>query len=110
MLKACAQENVEDNLEDQQTPITENIIFELDFETAAQGTYTQQNLINEGGDIRWSLLGNRANIIVDPTGEQGQVLKVDYPEGTVGPETNGIQFIKTLPASNEYYLDYFVFY
>ncbi|REG89446.1 polysaccharide lyase [Winogradskyella sediminis] len=110
MLNACAQESVEDYNEDPQTPIAENIIFELDFETAAQGTYTTQNLISEGGDIRWSLLGDNANIVDDPDGEKGHVLKVDYPEDTVGPETNGVQFIKTLPASNEYYLDYYVYF
>lgn len=112
MLSAFAQGNVKDSIKEEQTPIvkSENVIFELNFDSAEIGSFTKQNLIKEGGVISWCLLGNRANIIADPNGKKGNVLKADYPKGTVGPETNGIQFIKTLPASNEYYLDYYVFF
>ncbi|MFY0713498.1 hypothetical protein J1D01_07455 [Seonamhaeicola sp. NFXS20] len=111
LLKTCAQENIKSTT-DSTNPITENqnIIFELNFDTAEEGNYTKQDLIKEAGDIRWSLFGNRAHIIKDPKEEKGPVLKVDYPKGTVGPETNGVQFIKSLPPSNEYYLDYYVFF
>ncbi len=107
----CAQtetESLENN--NPNNLVVENVIFELDFDRAVQGNYTKQNLIKEGGEMRWVSFGNRANIIVDPNGAMGNVLKVDYPQGTVGPQTNGIQFIKYLPVSNEYYLDYYVYF
>ncbi|XMO85799.1 polysaccharide lyase [Algibacter sp. AS12] len=108
MLNSCAQSNIHE----EETPVVENKteFFELNFDAINQGKYTKQSLISEGGDIRWALLGDRANIVADPKGQKGNVLMVDYPKGTVGPETNGVQFIKTLPASNEYYLDYYVFF
>lgn len=108
---SCAQTETE-SLENTTptNPVEENIIFELDFNAADEGAYTKQNLIEEGGAMRWASFGNRGSIIADPEGTKGNVLKVDYPEGTVGPQTNGIQFIKDLPVSNEYYLDYYVFF
>mgnify|MGYP003625569501 FL=1 len=111
MFKACAQNTLEtEEIEETVVVKDSNIIFELNFDAAIEGKYTKQNLIKEAGEIRWTLLDNRANIIKDPLGKKGTVLKVDYPKGTVGPETNGVQFIKSLPASNEYYLDYYVFF
>lgn len=107
-LSACAQ----DKIEEMQTPVVEqnDFSFELNFNSVEEGAYTSQQLIKEGGNMRWVLLEDRAHIISDPLNEKGNVLKVAYPKGTVGPQTNGIQFIKSLPASNEYYLDYYVFF
>ena len=85
-------------------------VFEIDFNNAATGKYTKEALIKDGGEMRWVLFDNRAHIVADPKGKKGNVLKVDYPKGTVGPQTNGVQFIKNLPPSNEYYLDYYVMF
>ncbi len=85
-------------------------VFQLDFNKASIGKYTKDDLIRDGGEMRWILLGDRAEIIADPKGKSGNVLRVKYPKGTVGPETNGIQFIKNLPPSDEYYLDYYVMF
>ena len=111
MFNACSQNTLEtEEVEEVEVVKDSKIIFELNFNATTEGKYTKQNLIKEAGEIRWSLLGDRANIIKDPLGEKGNILKVDYPKGTVGPETNGIQFIKSLPVSNEYYLDYYVYF
>ncbi|KAB1068065.1 hypothetical protein F6U93_07975 [Tamlana haliotis] len=105
---ACSQTSV--SQEEISPETSQDVIFELNFDSAKLGSYTKQNLIEEGGKIDWALLDNRAHIVEDPSAKNGHVLKADYPKGTVGPQTNGIQFIKTLPASNEYYLDYYVFF
>ncbi|MCI2229843.1 hypothetical protein MC378_11755 [Polaribacter sp. MSW13] len=89
---------------------TQKTFLELNFDTSEKGKYTKLDLVKEAGEIRWSLFENRANIVADPEEKKGNVLKVDYPKGTVGPQTNGVQFIKTLPASNEYYLDYYLYF
>lgn len=89
---------------------TGNTVFELDFNKSAKGQYNKEDLIKDGGEMRWILLGDRAEIVADPKGKFGNVLKVKYPKGTVGPEKNGVQFIKNLPSSNEYYLDYYVMF
>jgi len=111
IFNSCAQTETESlEITTPTDPVIENVVFELDFNEASLGQYTKQNLTTEGGAIRWASFGNRANIVADPDGISGNVLKADYPEGTVGPQTNGIQFIKDLPASNEYYLDYYVYF
>lgn len=108
ILSACAQDNIENK---EELPVkNQTEIFQLNFDKAETGIYTKQNLIKEAGTINWALFNDRAHIVADPKGEKGNVLKVDYPKGTVGPETNGVQFIKDLPASNEYYLDYYVYF
>ncbi|MEN8126075.1 MAG: polysaccharide lyase [Bacteroidota bacterium] len=87
-----------------------NTIFELDFAKSTVGAYNKEKLASDGGEMRWTLLKDRASIVADQKGNRGNVLKVKYPKGTAGPETNGVQFIKTLPDSNEYYLDYYVMF
>ena len=90
--------------------VTEKPVFELDFNKNSTGDYNKQDLIRDGGDMSWILLGDRAEIVSDPKNKAKKVLRVKYPKGTVGPETNGVQFIKNLPPSNEYYLDYYVMF
>lgn len=90
--------------------LSEEVVFELNFDNSNSGKYLKENLINDGGEMRWALFKDRASIIADPKGKKGNVLKVEYPKGSVGPQTNGVQFIKDLPPSNEYYLDYYVLF
>lgn len=84
----------------------EKQIFKLDFNKSEKRELTEKCLVKLGGEMRWVSLGNRATIVGDD--EKGNVVRVKYPKETVGPQTNGAQFIKTLPEANEYYLDYYV--
>ena len=88
----------------------DNKLFQLNFDKEYVGQYDENNLKNEAGEIRWSLFDGRASIVENPTSNNNKSLKVEFPKGSVGPQKNGVQFIKELPASNEYYLDYEVFF
>lgn len=111
ILNSCAQKESDDLINNIPTePEVENVVFDLNFNDSKEGDYTKQNLILDAGQMRWALLDNRAKIVADPEGVKGHVLKVEYPKLTVGPENNGVQFIKDLPISNEYFLDYYVYF
>lgn len=111
VFNSCAQsKNNNSELEEIQNSNNSDDIFELNFDSSQVGNYSEQNLYEEAGKIRWADLDNRAAIISDPEGKKGNVLKVEYPKQTVGPQTNGVQFIKDLPPSSEYYLDYYVYF
>ncbi|WP_139957572.1 polysaccharide lyase [Flavicella sediminum] len=110
IFSSCVQAQNDLEQESITKPETTNIVFDLNFNNAEIGKYTKQKLIANGGPIGWALLGDRASIVKDPTNSKGNVLKVAYPKLTVGPQTNGIQFIKNLPPANEYYLDYYVYF
>ncbi|MCK5823895.1 MAG: hypothetical protein KAG96_00640 [Ichthyobacteriaceae bacterium] len=84
----------------------EKAVFELDFKKTNTGELTNDQLSAEGGKIRWAQLNNNAKIVDDA--ERGKVLSVEYPKGSVGPQTGGSQFIKSLEPANEYYLDYYM--
>lgn len=84
----------------------EKEVFSIDFRSSEVGVLTKAELEKQGGEMRWVLLEGRATIVEDA--EKGNVIQTKYPKGTVGPQTNGVQFIKTLPESDEYYLDYYV--
>ncbi|MEX0273755.1 MAG: polysaccharide lyase [Flavobacteriaceae bacterium] len=79
-------------------------VFFLDFEHNDVGSYLEDALLKDAGELNWMSLENRATIVND--GQRGKVLKVLYPMGAVGPEKGGIQFDKPLPKSQEYYLEY----
>jgi len=86
--------------------IIETPTFQLDFEKNEVGNYTDEQLLEDVGEVRWKLLDGRASIEEDT--KHGKVLKVKFPKGTVGPKQGGIQFDKPLPKASDYYLDYYV--
>ena len=82
-------------------------VYKLDFKSSNLGPLTDAELESAGGSMEWMKLNNNSTVVDDV--DRGKVLVVKYPEGTVGPNTNGSQFLKTLPqTSTEYYLDYYV--
>ena len=84
-----------------------DIVWKLDFKNTNVGTLSDSELIAEGGAMVWIGLNNNSTIVNDS--EKSKVLNVKYPKNTVGPQTNGSQFLKTLPSkSTDYYLDYYV--
>ena len=84
----------------------EDVIFELDFENNKRGAYDSIHLNNDVGVVNWSSIDGRAQMEEDSL--HGKVLKVFYPKGSVGPKQGGIQFDKTLPKAEAYYLDYYL--
>jgi len=92
---------------DQEEIIPETLkVLQLDFDKNIVGDYTNENLTNDIGQVEWFIIDGRANIEDDT--EHKKVLRVTYPEGTVGPQQSGIQFVKSIPNADEYYLDYFL--
>lgn len=84
-----------------------DIVWKLDFKNTALGPLSNQELIDEGGNMEWIGLNNNSTIVEDS--KRSNVLDVKYPKGTVGPTTNGSQFLKTLPREGtDFYLDYYV--
>ncbi len=83
---------------------SDNVVFSLDFEENDVGVYSDTDLKNDVGEVRWKLLDGRATVEEDVT--HGKVLRVLYPKGGVGPKQGGVQFDKPLPKANEYTLEY----
>lgn len=86
------------------TPVSNNVVFNLDFENNNIGVYSDTNLNKDVGEVTWKLLDERASIEEDAS--HGRVLKVLYPKGSIGPKQSGVQFNKPLPKADEYTLEY----
>lgn len=80
--------------------------FNVDFENDKTGRFTKRKLQKKTGEVTWKKVKDRGEIVEDL--ERGSVLKVKYPKGSFGPHEGGIQFMKPIPESNEYYLDYYL--
>ncbi len=80
--------------------------FRIDFEQDKTGRFTKRKLQKKTGELTWKIVKDRGEIVEDL--ERGPVLKVKYPKGSFGPHEGGIQFMKTIPESEEYYLDYYL--
>lgn len=83
-----------------------SLVFHLDFENTKPGNNTAADLRKVVGDVNWISVDNRAEIEQDSV--HGNVLKVKYPKGSVGPKQGGIQFDKPIPDADEYYLEYYL--
>lgn len=95
-----------DSNDDKEVISSKNYVFELDFEKNKVGTYDSVHLKNDVGLVNWSSMDGRGQIEEDSL--HGKVLKVFYPKGAVGPKQGGIQFDKSLPKAEAYYLDYYL--
>ena len=87
----------------------DGLIWKLDFQNTGLGPLLNYELTKEGGDMEYIYLANNSFVVDDE--ERPNALRVRYPEGAVGPQTigfSGSQFIKTIPDSDDYYLDYYV--
>lgn len=88
------------------TSSSSDTILTLNFEDNKVGAYTQNDVTNSIGTLKWAIFNNRAEVVKDK--ERGKVLKVIYPKGAIGPKEGGIQFDKPLEEANAYYLDYYI--
>ena len=87
------------------SPIEESPVLHVNFESHDIGHYTSEMVRRDWGDVRWANLFDRAHIVQDPTGG-GKVLRIAYPEGSVGPSEGGGQFLVSLPLSDELWFTY----
>ena len=89
----------------------DDIVWDLSFKNTSTGSLSEAELEAEGGTMDWMSLNNNSYVVDDI--EHNNSLKIKYPAGHVGPDgssggPSGSQFIKYLPSSNEYVLDYYV--
>ena len=82
----------------------ESLTLSQDFEGSGSGAYTAQALRRDWRGLEWANLLGRAEIVGDA--QQGNVLRVSYPQGGVGPSQTGGQFVVNIPPADEYTLTY----
>ncbi len=66
----------------------------IDFENEPEGVYTVEQLKASWNNPSWNdgVSERRCHIVNDPTGVREKVLRISYPEGSVGPEQGGAQW------------------
>lgn len=106
VVHACAQSELPDELYNPNNQIKGDTVMFVDFNKSPLGIYSEESLIKDFGDIQWALLKDRGEIVAEK--DRGNVLKVLFPKGSVGPEQGGIQFLKTLPYATAYYYDCYI--
>lgn len=102
-LAACAQD---DQLYRPTTLAPSDTLLSVNFDKRAVGNYGDKEVSDDFRNIKWVTTSGRGAIVEDA--ERGKVLRVFYPKGSVGPQEGGIQFVRTLAGSKEYYLDYYL--
>ncbi|MDA3799139.1 MAG: hypothetical protein PF692_08675 [Kiritimatiellae bacterium] len=86
----------------------ETNILNVTFNSNKPGAYTKEMLKKDFPTLKWQSLFDRATIVKDIEKERGNVLKVEYPRSSVGPKEGGIQFLVSLPKSEDLWLSYYV--
>lgn len=81
-------------------------LFSVDYSKHLTGVYNDEDIKDDFGKIKWALTKGRSEIVTDDKFDNA--LRVSFPKGSVGPQEGGIQFVRTLPRNNEYYLDYYI--
>lgn len=80
--------------------------WHVTFEGGVIGDYTPERVSRDWTNVAWTSFGNRASIVRDPASSSSKVLEVAYPDGAVGPEEGGAQFLVELSPSRELWLSY----
>lgn len=104
-MMACAQ-NDDDQLYRPTTQVPSDTMLYVTFDKRSVGSYSDKDVADDFRNIRWVSTAGRGAIVDDQ--KRGKVLQVYYPKGSVGPQEGGIQFVRTLTGSKEYYLDYYL--
>ncbi|WP_420582313.1 polysaccharide lyase [Reichenbachiella sp.] len=86
----------------------DNSVLDVDFENQAIGNYDTTALQQDFDTIKWSIIKNRGSVLQD--GTKGKVLQISYPQGAVGPEQGGVQFVRPIPPAATYYLSYDIYF
>jgi len=85
-----------------------NTIVNVNFNSNKIGQYTKEMLKKDFPALKWQTLYDRSKIVKDSDTERGNILSVTYPRNSLGPEEGGIQFMVSLPPSEELWLSYYV--
>ena len=80
------------------------------FDKIALGPYTKQKAASEWPGLQWVGWGDRAKIVAAEKDNAQRFLELAYPAGKIGSADSGGQFEVSLPARDEYWLDYFVIF
>ncbi len=83
-------------------------ILNVNFDSRNTGLYSDDMVHQDWGTVEWASLQDRASIVRDADSAHGNVLKIAYPKGSVGPNEGGGQFVVSLPPSEEMWLSYYV--
>jgi len=91
------------------------VVLEENVDRFAPGPYTDEQFSKQWKfvtpkalNINWAHLYGKLAVVEDDT--QGKVLRIAYPEGGVGPEQTGSQFVLNLPPADEYELSFKVLF
>lgn len=103
---SCGQDMPDELYRPEKPQISKDTIMWAGFGNRTPSLYSDAMVIQDFGDIEWVSTMGRGSIITDS--ERGSVLRVAFPAKAIGPNQGGIQFIRTLPETNEYYLDYYL--
>ncbi|MCF6194507.1 MAG: polysaccharide lyase [Kangiellaceae bacterium] len=107
LISSCTQvKQADNNIALPPNTNEQEVIFKFDVKNREAGLYSDQQLLEDIGTIQGIRTKGRASIVIDKM--RGNVLRAFYPEGGIGPEQTGIQFVKPLPPADEYYLDYYM--
>ncbi len=82
--------------------------LEEDFGRFKPGVYADEQFSEYWKNADWAHLYGKLAVVEDDG--QGKVLRIAYPEGGVGPEQTGSQFVLKLPPADEYELSYKVLF
>lgn len=77
----------------------------VNFEALPAGPLSESALSRLWPGIEWATI-ERVQIASDSQPQQGRILQVLYPRGSVGPAQGGAQFLAKLPPAAEYWLSY----
>ncbi|MBA4017172.1 MAG: hypothetical protein C0483_08370 [Pirellula sp.] len=83
------------------------VVKPFGFDTSREGEYTSGALRADWPSVEFGEPKGRAFIVRDDR-THGRVLRVSYPQGSVGPGEGGMQFLVKLPPADEYWLSYLV--
>ena len=85
---------------------TSPLVLAVDFEKSNEGVYQASEVAADWPNLSWQNLADRAGIIDSHEAEFNKVLKIFYPQGSVGPSQGGGQFLQAIVPAKELWLSY----
>ena len=79
-------------------------VVQEDFERFSPMIYADAEFSEYWKNMNWAHLYGKLAVVEDDA--QGKVLRISYPQGGVGPQETGGQFVLKLPPADEYELSY----
>lgn len=115
-LAGCVGEPEDPGAEPEQAELDEAAalaapFLSVGFESWSLGTYTAARVRADWGTSPFDgVAQGRVEVAADPTGAAGKAIRVKYPRGGVGPAAGGAQWRASVPARNEMYASYRVYF